>query len=48
MICEDRDPMDFINLHEKYLQNKIQKENVTNKNGLYQNQTIIFVNKASI
>lgn len=47
MIQEDRDPDDYKYMHQKYLEKKINKENITRKNGLYQNHTIIFVNKTN-
>jgi hypothetical protein len=48
LIKEDRDPMDFKHLHEKYLQKKLRKEKISRKGGIYQNHTIIFLNKAGI
>lgn len=48
MIRNERDSSEFITLHEKYLQRKIDKENIQNQNGIYQNHTIVFLNKAGI
>lgn len=48
MIFNDRDPLDYKYLHEQYLQKKINKDSIVRKDGIYQNNTIIFLNKAGI
>lgn len=48
LIKADRDPDDFQDLHNKYLQRKINKEKIKMVNDMYQNHTIIFINKSSL
>lgn len=48
LIRSESDPDDFQDLHDKYLQRKISKEKIKIENELYQNHTIIFVNKSNL
>jgi len=48
MIKEDRDPNDYHRIHEAYLKKKNLQEGIQHVNGIYQNHSIIFVNKAGI
>lgn len=47
LIKEDNDPNDFIEMHREYLNKKINRENIPMKEGVYQNHTIILLNKES-
>ena len=48
MIKEDRDCNEYHDLHKDYLNRKLIKEGIKKVDGVYQNHTIIFVNKAGI
>jgi len=48
MIKEDRDCNEYQSLHELYLNKKLCQERIQTNEGLYQNHTIIFLNKAGI
>mmetsp|Transcript_24218 Transcript_24218/g.21509 ORF Transcript_24218/g.21509 Transcript_24218/m.21509 type:complete len:81 (+) Transcript_24218:236-478(+) len=48
LIKEDKDPNDFYGLHYEYLKKKASNDKIELKGEIYQNHTIIFLNKAGI